>query len=64
MQFLEVVRKALETKTMTPVLEQQLDELFWSQEFNNSEMAALSILIEALADGTIRSLEEAQAPAN
>ncbi len=64
MQFLEVVRKALETKTMTPALEQQLDELFWSQEFNNSEMAALSILIEALADGTIRSLEEAQAPAN
>lgn len=61
MQFLEAVRKALETKKMTPALEQQLNSLFWSKKFDKSEMAALGILIEALADGTIHPAEEAEA---
>ncbi len=53
MNFMDVVREALETKTITPVIETQLNDLMWSQAFNTTEMAALGILIEAMADGTV-----------
>lgn len=50
---MDMVREALETKTITPVIETQLNDLMWSTTFNNTEMAALGSLIDALADGTV-----------
>lgn len=56
MQLTEIVQKILETGELPMKLERQLHHLLRSAKFNESEIAAIDQLMEALCKGTIRSV--------
>ncbi|MGB6166080.1 MAG: hypothetical protein WBD58_23505 [Geitlerinemataceae cyanobacterium] len=53
MQLAQIVQEILKTRQVTPALEQQLDSLLWSQEFDDFEMEALKRLEKLLSDGSV-----------
>lgn len=53
MQLAQIIQEILKTRQVTPALEQQLDSLLWSQEFDDSELEALKRLEKLLTDGSV-----------
>jgi hypothetical protein len=53
MQLAQIVQEILKTRQVTPALEQQIDSLLWSQEFDDSEMEVLKRLEKLLTDGSV-----------
>jgi hypothetical protein len=53
MQLAQIIQEILKTRQVTPALEQQIDSLLWSQEFDDSEMEALKRLEKLLSDGSV-----------
>ncbi len=53
MKFTQIVQEIVKTRKITPDLEQEIDELLWSREFDESEMAALKQLERLLSEGSV-----------
>jgi hypothetical protein len=53
MQLSQIVQEILQTRRLTPALEQQIDSLLWSREFDDSEMETLKRLEKILSDGSV-----------
>ncbi|GEM_PF-1695992 len=54
MKLADVVQQVLETKVLTMAVEDQIDGLLWSPEFDHRDQAALEQLIALLCDGTVK----------
>ncbi|MDY6939561.1 MAG: hypothetical protein SWY16_18160 [Cyanobacteriota bacterium] len=53
MKFTQIVQEIVKTRQITPDLEQEINELLWSKEFDASEMDALKQLEKLLAEGSV-----------
>lgn len=54
MKLSDVVQHVLETKVLTLAVEDQIDGLLWSPEFDHRDQVALEQLITLLCDGTVK----------
>lgn len=53
MQLASIIQEILKTRQVTPALEQQIDSLLWSREFDDVEMETLKRLEQILSDGSV-----------
>lgn len=58
MQFMNTVQKVLTTKILTPEVEEQINDLLWSNSFDQADKEALIKLIDALSNGTVQSAHQ------
>lgn len=52
--FIEIAQQVMKTKEMTPEIEQQINRLLWSSEFNAVEMSVLYQFYYMLNIGLIK----------
>ncbi len=60
MKLKYLVEQALQDQILTPAMENQINDLLWSQEFDAADMEALGQLIQVLLDGTITCTSQRQ----
>ncbi|HIK32992.1 MAG TPA: hypothetical protein IGS17_21820 [Oscillatoriales cyanobacterium M59_W2019_021] len=53
MQLAQILQEILKTRQVTPVLEQQIDSILWSRDFDDTEMETLKRLEQILSDGSV-----------
>ncbi len=56
MGLIDIVQQILKSGELPMNLERQLHQLLTSRDFDETEIAAIDQLIEAMSDGTIRSV--------
>ncbi|OLP17244.1 hypothetical protein BST81_17455 [Leptolyngbya sp. 'hensonii'] len=53
MRLKTIVEQVISAKTLTPSVENEINHLLWSKEFDTVDMEALSKLIDVLLNGTV-----------
>lgn len=61
MQLLEIVQEIIQSKTLTPTLEAEINQILRKGKVSTPGMQALKVLIEALREGHIQRSEDLEA---
>jgi hypothetical protein len=57
MQLLEIVQNVLQSKTLTPTSEAEINQILRGEQISDPGMQALGLLMEALREGQIQRID-------